>query len=42
MGTFKNFMVDNAPVAHLVLLGVVRGGDHLPSGDPYAIALPCL
>ena len=36
----------NAPVAPLVLLGVVGGGDHLPSGDPFSFSkdsfLPCL
>ena len=31
----------NAPVAPLVLHGVVGGGSHLPSGDPTA-RLPCL
>ena len=31
----------NAPVAFLVLQGVVDGGDHLPSGDPNP-RLPCL
>ena len=38
MGTFKkgiylNLKTGNAPVAPLVLHGVVVGSDHLPSGD---------
>ena len=37
----KNQKTGNAPVAPLVLHGVVGGGDHLPSGDSYA-RLPCL
>ena len=45
MGIFKKHVsltlkAGNAPVAPLVLHGVVSGGDHLPSGDPYA-RLPC-
>ena len=32
----SNLSAGNAPVAPLVLQGVVGGGSHLPSGDPNA------
>ena len=34
--SISKLKADNAPAAPLLLHGVVGGGDHLPSGDPYA------
>ena len=40
-GAQPTLKAGNAPVAPLVLHGVVGGGDHLPTGGPYA-SWPCL
>ena len=38
-GAQPTLQAGNAPVAPLVLHGIVGGGNHLPSGDPH-IRLP--